>query len=202
MYHPDRIADIVHFTIDPCYLTTHTLNLIIDPCYFVVNAMRECQELRCCHPNFILRQFIQSLESVFNIRLSQQLLQIFFWSKISKIDTVYCGKLTGSPLFYLLCGDSENIQNFHHYLHDDIGHRLVWSDLRIPLQTFEKVLDTFENVDQGLLRRVDILNRLTSFDVKLGLQRGVDGIQTWRRTPAPANITVAGEKTYVVAVKS
>ena len=168
VYHRDLIIDISHFTtdaldlvidpryftayaldlvIDPRYFTTYAFNTFIDPCYFVVNAMSERQELCHHHPNFILRQFIQSFESVLDLRLSQQLLQIFFWSKISKIDTVYCGKLTGSPLFYLLCGDSENIQNFHHYLHDDIGHRLVWSDLRIPLQTFEKVLDTSENAD-------------------------------------------------------
>ena len=73
-------------------------------------------------------------------------------------------------------------------------------DLGICLQTFEKVLDTFEDVDQGLLRCIDILNRLTG--VKLGSGRDVDKIRTWRRTPAPANITVAGEKAYVVTVKS
>ena len=74
-------------------------------------------------------------------------------------------------------------------------------DLGICLQTFEKVLDTFKDVDQGLLRCIDILNRLTSFDVKLGLGRDVDKIRTWRRTPAPAKITVAGEKACVVTVK-
>ena len=68
-------------------------------------------------------------------------------------------------MLYLLCRDSENIQNFHHYRHDNVRHCIAWFDLRIRLQTFEEVLDTFENVDQGLLPRVDILNRLTSFDV-------------------------------------
>ena len=69
MYHSDRITDIVYFT-------THTLYLVIDPCYFtiytfnlVVNAMGECQQLRCCHSNFLLRQFIQSLEGILDLRL-------------------------------------------------------------------------------------------------------------------------------------
>ena len=75
-------------------------------------------------------------------------------------------KLTCSSLLYLLCRDSENIQNFHHYLNNDIRHCLAWSDCRVGLQTFEKVLDTFKDIDQGFLRRSDILNRLTSFDVK------------------------------------
>ena len=90
MYHLDRITDIVHFTthaldlvVDPCHFTIYGLNITIDSCYFVVDAVCERQELRCCHPNFLLRQFIQSLESVLDIRLSQQLLQILFWSTIS-----------------------------------------------------------------------------------------------------------------------
>ena len=57
------------------------------------------------------------------------------------------GELTCSPLLYLLRCDSENIQNFHHYFHDDVRHSLAWFDLRIRLQTFEKVLNAFNNVD-------------------------------------------------------
>ena len=57
------------------------------------------------------------------------------------------GKLTCSSLLYLLCRNSENIQNFHHYFHDDVRHCLAWFDLRIRLQTFEKVLNAFKNVD-------------------------------------------------------
>ena len=51
------------------------------------------------------------------------------------------------------------------------------------------------------MRCFDILDRLTSSDVKIGSQRDVDNILTWRRTPAPAKITDAGEKTYIVTVK-
>ena len=78
------------------------------------------------------------------------------------------GKLTCSPLSYLLCSDSENIQYFHHYLNDDILHRRRWWDLGVGLQAFEEVLDTFKDIDQGILRCIDILDRLTSFDFKLG----------------------------------
>ena len=51
------------------------------------------------------------------------------------------------------------------------------------------------------MRCIDILDRLTSSDVKIGSRRDVDIILTWRRTPAPAKITDAGEKTYTVTVK-
>ena len=193
VYHRDLIIDISHFTtdtldlvIDPCYFTAYALDLVIDPryfttyafnafidpCYFVVNAMSKRQELCRRHPNFILCQFIQSFERVLDLRLSQQLLQILFWSTISETETKNTNeKFTCSSMLYLLRRDSENIQYFHHYLHNDICHCLVWFDLRIRLQTFEKVFNAFENVNQGVLRRVDILDRLTSFDVKLGLQK-------------------------------
>ena len=54
-YQFDRIADIFHFIID---------------------AVSDLEELSRCHPGFLLCQFIQSLESVLDIRISQQLLQI------------------------------------------------------------------------------------------------------------------------------
>jgi hypothetical protein len=105
------------------------------------------------------------------------------------------------PCFISFVAIAQDIQYFHHYLNDDVRHCLGWSNLRIGLQTFEKVLDPLKDVDKCLLRCIDILNRLTSIDVKLGLRRDVDKILTWRRTPAPAKITVAGEKTFVVTVE-
>ena len=64
MYYSDRIADILHFTTD-------ALNLVIDPCYFVVDTVGERQELRCCHPNFLLRQLVQIFERILDVGLSQ-----------------------------------------------------------------------------------------------------------------------------------
>ena len=57
VYHPDRITNISHI---------------------VVDAVGERQELCRCHPNFFLCQFIQSFQSVLDLRLSQQFLQIPF----------------------------------------------------------------------------------------------------------------------------
>ena len=89
---------------------------------------------------------------------------------VSGPDTnVSVWKLTCSSLPYLLRRDAQDIQDFNHDLDDDIRHCLAWSNLRILLHTFEKVLDPFKDVDQGLLHCIDILNCLTSFDVKLGL---------------------------------
>ena len=112
-----------------------------------------------------------------------------------------CRKLTRSSLFYLLRRDSKDIQDFHHDLDDDVRHSIAWLDLRIRLRPFEEILDPLKYIDQGLLRRIDVLNGLPIFDVKLTREE-TDKIQTWRRTPAPAKITVAGEKAYVITVRS
>jgi hypothetical protein len=80
-------------------------------------------------------------------------------------------KLTRSSLPYLLCRDSENIQYFHHNLHDDVRHRRGWWNLRIRLEAFEKVLYSFKDVDQGLLRCTDILGRLHRCQTRLKLER-------------------------------
>ena len=64
-YQSDRVPNIVHFIID-------TLHCVIDP---LGNFF---QDLSGCHPNFLLCQFVQSLESIFDICLSKQLPQIFF----------------------------------------------------------------------------------------------------------------------------
>ena len=67
MYHPDRITGSFRFT-------TRALNLVIDTCHFVIDTVGERKELCRCHPNFLLCQCIQSLESVLNLPISQQLL--------------------------------------------------------------------------------------------------------------------------------
>ena len=48
------------------------LNPAIDPRYFVVDAVRDLQELRGRHPSFLLGQFVQPDERVFKIRLSHK----------------------------------------------------------------------------------------------------------------------------------
>ena len=71
VYHFDGIADILHFIIN-------VLNPDVYSCYFVVDSVGERQELRSCHPNFLLCQFVQPYKRILDISLSQELLQIFF----------------------------------------------------------------------------------------------------------------------------
>jgi hypothetical protein len=78
------------------------------------------------------------------------------------------GKLTCASLLYLLCRNSQDIQYFNHYLHYDVRHRRVWSNLGIGLQAPEEVLDAFKDVNKSLLSSDNILSRLRSFRVKPG----------------------------------
>ena len=59
-------------------LVIDALNPVIDPRYFIIDAVSDLQELRDCHPNFLLSQFIQPTERVFDIRLSNQLHEKLF----------------------------------------------------------------------------------------------------------------------------
>ena len=52
----------------------------------IADTVSYLQKLSRCHASFFLCQFIQSLESVLDLRLSQQLLQILFWPTISGTD--------------------------------------------------------------------------------------------------------------------
>ena len=52
----------------------YQIDRIADFFYFIIDAVSDLEELSRCHPDFLLCQFIQSLESVLDIRISQQLL--------------------------------------------------------------------------------------------------------------------------------
>ena len=71
-------------------------------------------------------------------------------------------KLTYSSLFYLLCRNSEDIQYFDHYLHDDVCHRRGWWNFGIGLEAFEEVLDALKDVYQCLSGCTNVLCRLRS----------------------------------------
>jgi hypothetical protein len=44
---------------------------IADTLHFIINAFSDLQQLRGCHPNFLLRQFIQSPQRILDVRFSQ-----------------------------------------------------------------------------------------------------------------------------------
>ena len=56
----------------------YQFDCIADIFHLITDAVSDLEELSCCHPGFVLCQFIQSPESVLYLRLSRQLLQIFF----------------------------------------------------------------------------------------------------------------------------
>ena len=59
--------------------------------------------------------------------------------------------LTYLPLFCFLCRDSKDIEYFNHYLYNDIRHRCGWWNFGIGFETFEEILNTLKDVDEGLL---------------------------------------------------
>ena len=58
------------------------------------------------------------------------------------------------------CRKSKDSDYFRHYLDHHLGHRGSGRDLGIDIESSEKILDTFEDIDQGVVTCVYILGRL------------------------------------------
>ena len=67
---------------------------------------------------------------------------------------------TRSTLSHFLRSNCEDIQNFDHNLHDYVCHGARWRYCGIRLEALEEALDTFKEIDEGLLAGFDILGRL------------------------------------------
>src|SRR5260221_51366 len=105
-------------------------------------------------------------------------------------------QLTRSSLFNLLCRNGEDRQYLNHDLHDGVRH--CWGRLNfgIQLQPPEKSLYTFENINEHVLTRINVLGRPADIEVTMTRNntRSKRSL-TWKRTPMPVDITFAGEKT-------
>jgi len=104
-------------------------------------------------------------------------------------------KHTGSTLLHLLRRNREDVQDFDHDLHDYVSHRLSWWHFHVRFEAFEEIFDTLEEIDKGLLTRVNILGGLIDIPVENPSTKESRKMLTKKRTPTPAEITFAGENT-------
>jgi len=54
------------------------LNLVINTGHSIIDSMRGPQDLRSYHPDLFVCELVQPLQRIFNVSLSNQLLQVFF----------------------------------------------------------------------------------------------------------------------------
>jgi hypothetical protein len=109
--------------------------------------------------------------------------------------------LTRSTLFDLLRRDRKNTEHFDHNFHDNIGHRISWSNFSVALETFEELFDPLEQIDEHTLTCIDVLSRLTKACVTMTRTKRWKTALTKRRTPIPANMTFAGENTCMIDIR-
>ena len=83
--------------------------------------------------------------------------------------------LTRSTPLHLFRCDREDVQNFNHYLDDDIGHRVCWWHFRIGFESFEEVLDPIEEIDKGFFTGADVLGSLADFGIKNASKKTIWG---------------------------
>jgi hypothetical protein len=67
-------------------------------------------------------------------------------------------------LFNLLRRNCKDVQNFDHYLDNDIGHRVCWRHFRLGFEAFEEVLYPIEQIRKVFFTCGDVLGSLTVID--------------------------------------
>jgi hypothetical protein len=90
------------------------------------------------------------------------LFKYFSGAKLSEERKIKKEQPTRSFLFYLLCHDREDGKYFGHDFDDNVSHCRGGCHCRVRLEASEKNFDPFEQVNERILARFDILCRLTS----------------------------------------
>jgi hypothetical protein len=103
-------------------------------------------------------------------------------------------RLTQAPLVNLFGRESKYSQHFNYYFNYRVCHRESGFDLhiRINLETSCEVLDTLENIDEGIVACPHVLGRLGETDITTCEPERERMARTERRTPIPENMSCAG----------
>ena len=129
---------------------------------------------------------------------SISVLPISFFAYFSKLYSANRDKdvrrtLTHSALLDFLCCDPENRECLHQYLNDYIHHFCCRPYFCVYLETSKEQLNPLEDVDKSVFACSNIFSRLRDLCVTMAHAK-VLTIHTERRTPIPAKMTLAGEK--------
>ena len=69
-------------------------------------------------------------------------------------------RLTQSPLLDLPRCNGKSGENLHQYFYDDVGNGRRKRDPCVDIKPAQESLDRLEQVDEGVIARIDILYRL------------------------------------------
>jgi hypothetical protein len=123
------------------------------------------------------------------------LFKYFSGANVSEGRKIKKEQPTRSFLFNLLCHDPEDRQYLNHDFDDNVSHSCGRCDCSVRLEAPEEIFDSFEQVNEHISARFDVLCRLTNAIVTMASTRKSKPMLTKRRTPIPAKITFAGEDT-------
>jgi hypothetical protein len=132
---------------------THCFDVLVDD-------VGDPKELRARHRNLFIRQFIELLQPILQLRPAHHPLDEFFWTDFSLEKREAEVELTRSTLTYFLCRDRENIQDLDRYLHHFVRHRRSKRDVGVSLEPHAEILDASEDVDDDILALGNIFSRL------------------------------------------
>ena len=116
-------------------------------------------------------------------------------------DVFVYEQLTCPALLHLLRRDRQDAKDLNHDLSDYVHHFRCRPHLSIVFKASEEILYAFEDVDESVLARSNILDCLRIVGVNDARTKVLKRTRTERRTPTPENITFAGENTYQIMIK-
>jgi hypothetical protein len=79
---------------------------------------------------------------------------------VSQVTTLPRDQLTPPSFSDLLCRNSQDPKNFSQNLRNQVLHRFGQLNFNIDLETSEKVFNSVEKINEGVLARANILGRL------------------------------------------
>jgi hypothetical protein len=72
------IYDHRDLVVDGLYIVINAGHPVVDAGHLIVDSMRGLQNLCSYHPDLFICELVQPLQRIFNLSLSNQLLQVFF----------------------------------------------------------------------------------------------------------------------------
>ena len=161
------VAHVLHLLAYLAYFLTHTLYFVFHAFHFTVDYFDIVTDVVCnpqvlckCHPRFLLRQFVQLLECILQISPSGQSVKELLYAQSNADSYTANRKLTCRSPRQVFRRNPKDCKNFHHYLRNNICHRLSGCHLRICFEPFKEESHAFEQLCENIITRRNILGRL------------------------------------------
>jgi hypothetical protein len=115
---------------------------------------------------------------------------------------LYRKELTRSTLLDFFCCNSNDVEDFGHYVRDRIHHFSIQCRFGVNLQSLEKGFQALEYLKKSFLTRTDILSCLRSDRIMMSRTNILERIHTKSRTPTAVKMAFAGGNACQISMRA